>query len=238
MKILALESSAKAASVALWEDGRLISEFKQSSALTHSRTLLRMAENLLGALELTVRDLSAVAVAVGPGSFTGVRIGVAAAKGLCWGGDLPAIGVSTLEAMAYHGTPFCGAGPEAVICPVMDARRGQVYNAKFRWDGGKLVRLTEDRAVELDILVTEAKNEGKPYFFVGDGTALCYNRFIEESLPALLPPEPLVMQSAWGVAMAARGKEPGPAWDLTPNYLRLSQAERERLERDKQRSGV
>ncbi len=227
MKILAIESSAKAASVALCEDGELISQYFQASGLTHSRTLLKMAEDLLANVELTVRDVVAVAVAKGPGSFTGVRIGVAAAKGLCWGADKPCVGVSTLEAMAWQG-----AGHEGfVVCPAMDARRGQIYNAKFRFEGEKLLRLEDDRAIALDRLVDEAKNEKKPYFFVGDGAKLCYNRFLAEGLTARLAPGPLLLQTAWGVAMAARDRPPEPARDLAPNYLRLSQAERERLDK-------
>ncbi len=227
MRLLAIESSAKAASVAVTEDGALVGQYFQSSGLTHSRTLLKMAEDLLENLELRLSDIDAVAVARGPGSFTGVRIGVAAAKGLCWGGDKPVVGVSTLEAMAWQGE---GAG-DYIVCPVMDARRGQIYNAKFVFERDELRRLAEDRAIALDELVSEAKKDKKPYFFVGDGAKLCYNRFSDEGLPALLPPEPMLLQTAWGVARAAENKTPEPAFDLEPNYLRLSQAERERLER-------
>ncbi len=230
MRILAFESSAKAASVAVTEDGRLLGQYFQASALTHSRTLLKMAEDLLQNLEMTVADVDALAVARGPGSFTGVRIGVAAVKGLCWGADKPVIGVSTLEAMAWHGL---GQG-DAVICPAMDARRGQIYTAKFRLERERPRRTGEDRAIALDQLVSEAKNEKTAYFFVGDGAELCYNRFLEEGLPAHLAREPLRLQSAWGVAMAATGRTPEPAPDLTPTYLRLSQAERERLEKLRQ----
>ncbi len=227
MRILAIESSARAASVAVTDNGALMGQYFQSSGLTHSRTLLKMAEDLLANLELRLSDIDAVAVARGPGSFTGVRIGVAAAKGICWGGEKPVVGVSTLEAMAWQGE---GAG-DYVICPAMDARRGQIYNARFVFDGGELHRLTEDRAIALDELVSEAKKEKKPYFFVGDGAKLCYNRFSDEGLPAILPPEPMLLQTAWGVARAAMDKTPEPAFDLEPNYLRLSQAERERLEK-------
>lgn len=227
MRILAIESSARAASAAVCEDGTLVGQYFQSSGLTHSRTLLKMVEDLLNNLELRLTDFDAVAVARGPGSFTGIRIGVAAAKGLCWGADKPVIGVSTLEAIAWQ----CHGGVDCVICPAMDARRGQIYNGKFRLTGNRPERLCEDRAIALDELVEEAKKDKIPYFFVGDGAKLCYNRFLEEGLPALLPPEPLLLQTAWGVAMAAEGKEPEESFDLAPNYLRLSQAERERLER-------
>lgn len=227
MKLLSIESTAKAASVAVTEDGKLISQYFQSSTLTHSRTLLKMAENMLNNLEMTINDIDAVAVAIGPGSFTGVRIGVSAAKGLCWGADKPCCGVSTLEAMAYQ----LADRENAVICSAMDARRSQIYNAKFTSEGGELKRLCPDRAVALGEIVEEAKKEEKPYFFVGDGAILCYNAFRENGLRAYLAPEPLLLQTAWGVAMAARNVEPSPASDITPNYLRLSQAERERLER-------
>lgn len=225
MRLLAIESTARAASVAVTEDGELTAQYFQASGLTHSRTLLKMAEDMLRDLNLTVRDVDAVAVAKGPGSFTGVRIGVAAAKGLCWGAGKPAVGVSTLEAMAWHAQER----EDVTVCPVMDARRGEIYNALFAFRDGGLSRLTEDRAISLEALVGEAKNLKKPCFFVGDGARMCYNRFLEEGLTAFLPPEALLYQSAWGVAMAARDKEPEPAFDLTPNYLRLSQAERERL---------
>lgn len=227
MRILSIESSARAASVALTENGELIGQYFQSSALTHSRTLLKMAEDMLANLELKISDIDAVAVARGPGSFTGVRIGVAAAKGLCWGGDKPAIGVSTLEAMAWQLSDREGVR----IAAVMDARRGEIYNAVFEAEGGRLLRVTEDRAIPLDVLVSEAKISEKTYIFVGDGAILCYNRFSEENLPARLAPEPLRLQTAWGVARAAEGKEPADAGELTVNYLRLSQAERERLAR-------
>ena len=229
MRILAIESSAKAASVALVQDGKLVSQYFQASTLTHSRTLLKMAEDLLDNLELKLKDVDTIAVAKGPGSFTGIRIGVAAAKGLCWGGDIPVCGVSTLEAMAYQLIDREGA----VICPAMDARRSEIYNAKFMAEGGKLIRLCEDRAISIEQLKEEAKNDRKPYFFVGDGAYLCYNAFLEELLTAYIPPEPLLLQSAWGVACAAQGKAAEQAFDLAPNYLRLSQAERERLEKEK-----
>lgn len=228
MKILAFESSAKAASVALGEDGKLISQYTQSSGLTHSRTLLKMAEDLLANAETKIEDIDALAVAKGPGSFTGVRIGVAAVKGLAWGADKPAIGVSTLEAMAYHLIDRT----DGVICCAMDARRGEIYNAKFTSDGEKLTRICPDRAVPVTTVIEEAKKDKKKYFFVGDGAELCYNAFLEAGLEGYLTAEPLRLQSAWGVLRAAEGKEPSDAADLTPEYLRLSQAERERLERE------
>ena len=143
MLILAFESSAKAASVALCRDGHLVSQYSQCSGLTHSRTLLPMAEDMLKNAELTIGDIDAFAVAHGPGSFTGIRIGVSTVKGLAWASDKPCVGVSTLEAMAWHGVSAGG-----YICPVMDARRSQVYNAIFKIEGGRPVRMERTTAVD------------------------------------------------------------------------------------------
>ena len=225
MIILGLESSAKCASVAVTRDGELLSQCLQRGELTHSRTLLPMAEDLLKNAGLTLRDLDAVAVAHGPGSFTGVRIGVAAAKGLCWGLEKPAIGVSTLEAMAWNGA--C-APAGRVVCCAMDARRHQVYNALFEWDGFAPRRLSPDRAIGLTELVTELRTLGRPVWVVGDGAMLCFDYLNRAGLDAMLAPEPVRDQCAWGVCRAAEDKEPVSAAALLPVYLRLSQAERER----------
>ncbi|HHU23232.1 MAG TPA: tRNA (adenosine(37)-N6)-threonylcarbamoyltransferase complex dimerization subunit type 1 TsaB [Clostridiales bacterium] len=230
MFVLALESTAKSASVALCRDGELICQYYQNSGLTHSRTLLPMVRDMLKNSEVSLDEVDLIAVAIGPGSFTGVRIGVSAAKGLAWAKDKPVLGVSTLEAMAWHGM----AAPEgALICPVMDARRNQVYNALFEFVDGKPRRLCADRAVSMDDLVDEIKKYEKMNFLIGDGAKLCYNYLKKFELSALLPPEPMLYQSAWGVAMASLDKQPGAAGELLPKYLRLSQAERERQERMK-----
>ncbi|MBE6948661.1 MAG: tRNA (adenosine(37)-N6)-threonylcarbamoyltransferase complex dimerization subunit type 1 TsaB [Ruminococcaceae bacterium] len=227
MKILGFDSSAKAASVALTDNGKLLCQYWQASGLTHSRTLLAMAEDMLKNLDMKVNDVDAVAVSIGPGSFTGIRIGVAAVKGLSWAADKPACGVSTLEAMAYH----LADRENVVICPVMDARRGQVYNAKFEACEEGLKRLCDDRAISAEELINEAKNDEKIYFLVGDGADLCYNKFKEAGVPVKIAPEHLRLQSAWGVCKAAETGELVAPDTLTPNYLRLSQAERERLEK-------
>ena len=232
MLILAFETSAKAASAALLEDGKLLGESYQNTGLTHSQTLMVMAENLLSQCGKTVEDVTAAAVAAGPGSFTGVRIGVAAAKGFAWGREIPCYGVSTLEAMALSLGAYQG-----YVCTCMDARRSQVYNALFYVNHGILERVTEDRAISLAELGAELKNLKEPIFLVGDGSNLCYNT-LSESVPGLvLPPEHRMHQRACGVALAARKQaeagDPGDAGALTPNYLRLSQAERERAERMK-----
>ena len=228
MLILAFESSARAASVALLRDGSLLSQYSQCSALTHSRTLLPMAEDMLRNAELTIGDVDLFAVAHGPGSFTGVRIGVSTVKGLAWAADKPCVGVSTLEAMAWHGLAAGG-----VICPVMDARRSQVYNALFEIRDERPGRLCEDRPIALEELAPQLRELDGPVFLVGDGAAITAAFLEKEGIPFRLAPDNLRWQSAWGVAMAAAGKEPGTADSLLPVYLRLSQAERERQERMK-----
>ncbi len=230
MRILAFETSAKAASVALMEDDRLLGESYQNTGLTHSQTLMSMAEALLKNCGLTARDVEGVAVAAGPGSFTGVRIGVAAAKGFAWGGELPCWGVSTLEAMALSLGVHQG-----YVCCAMDARRNQVYNALFYVNQGQLQRVTDDRAIALSDLATELQPLQEPIFLVGDGSKLTYQT-LGGQIPALvMPPEHRMHQRASGVglaahAMIARG-ETSDANALSPNYLRLSQAERERMEK-------
>ncbi len=225
MKILAIDASAKACSVCVSTENELISQYYQKSGLTHSRTLLAMCDDMLKNLDMTAADVDGVAVTKGPGSFTGVRIGVAAAKGLCWGADKPLCGVSTLEAMAYN----CRS-EEYILCAVMDARRAQVYNALFEWNAGKLTRLCEDRAISLENLYNSAKVSEKPYFIVGDGTELCYNYFLENGLECIPAPENIRYQCAFGAAQAAfEGGVFEDAAILEPNYIRLSQAEREML---------
>ena len=231
MKILAFETSAKAASVALMEKGKLLGEAYQNTGLTHSQTLMVMAQELLKTCGLCPKDVEAVAVASGPGSFTGVRIGVAAAKGFAWGGELPCYGVSTLEAMARNLGAYQG-----YVVPAMDARRSQVYTAIFYVEKGTFTRVAEDMAISLEELKEKIKNFQEPVFLVGDGALLCYNTLLEEVPGLVLPPEHRMHQRAAGVALAAQvmmdAGEPGNGAELTPNYLRLSQAERERAARE------
>ena len=230
MLILAFETSAKAASTALLENGKLLGESYQNTGLTHSQTLMVMAEDMLKQCGKTVDDVTAVAVAEGPGSFTGVRIGVAAAKGFAWGKNIPCYGVSTLEAMAVSLGVYQG-----YVCPVMDARRSQVYNALFYVNCGKIERVREDRAIALADLALELKELEGPIFLVGDGSNLTHKTLAAEIPALVLPPEHRMHQRATGVAILAQnladiGAE-GDGAALQPNYLRLSQAERERNEK-------
>ncbi len=230
MLILAFETSAKSCSAAIHDGQKLLAESYQNSGLTHSQTLMVMAEDLLKVCGKTAQDVTHLAVAAGPGSFTGIRIGVAAAKGFSWGAELPVYGVSTLEAMAK------GLGVmEGHICCCMDARRNQVYNAIFLAQDGGLTRVAEDRAIALADLKEELSYIDGPIYLVGDGAALAYKNLSADIPELILPPEHRVHQRASGVALAAleamnRG-EPGDGAALQPNYLRMSQAERERLER-------
>ena len=237
MLILAFETSAKAASVALLEGDKLLSESYQNTGMTHSQTLMVMAEDMLKQCGKTAKNVDAVAVAEGPGSFTGVRIGVAAAKGFAWGREIPCYGVSTLEAMARSLGIYDG-----FICPVMDARRSQVYNALFEADRGEITRIREDRAISLDDLAEDVKKLEKPVFLVGDGSILCYNTLLERVPSLVLPPEHRMHQRAVGVGIIAarqiRAGISGDAAALTPNYLRLSQAERERMEREQKKKEI
>jgi len=231
MKILALESSATACSAALCEDEKLIAQTFQNSGLTHSRTLMPMVDSLLTQCGQTLDDVDVVAVAAGPGSFTGLRIGVSTAKGLAWAGEKPCAPCSTLESMAWQL-----AHMDSIIIAAMDARRSQVYNAVFRARGGELERLTPDRAIGLEQLEEEVKKFEESKILVGDGAQLCYNEWKGRINDLSLAPMHLRWQTSWGVARAAlelvRADKLVPGDQLAPVYHRLSQAERERLAKE------
>ena len=233
MMILALESSATACSVALTRDGSVLAQAFQHSGLTHSRTLLPMVDSVLNSCGECMEHVDVVAVAAGPGSFTGLRIGVATAKGLAWPEDKDCAACSTLESMAW---PLAHMKGKLIVC-AMDARRSQVYNALFRATGDGLERLSEDRAISLADLAEEVRKYDDEKIVVGDGAKLCYNTLSEMGLTLTLAPEHLRMQSGWGVARAAEEMAKqgqlikGEA--LNAVYHRLSQAERERMEKQK-----
>ena len=230
MKILAIETSAKSVSAAVVEGGVPLASAYQNMGLPHSRTLLPLVDGMLSAAGLRVQDMDLLAAANGPGSFTGLRIGVSALKGLAWALEKPCCGVSTLAAMARNL-----AHMEGLIICAMDARRNQVYNALFLAQDGVLTRQCPDRAIGLAELAEEIKNRPEPKFVVGDGAGLCYNYLLEQDVPCRMAPPQLVMQHAVGGALAAEemaaAGQVTTARDLVPVYLRLSQAERERLAR-------
>ena len=224
MKILALETSAKSVSTAVVENGAPLAYAYQCTGLTHSRTLMPMVDAMLKNAELTLGDMDAVAVAAGPGSFTGLRIGIAAVKGLAWAADKPCFGVSTLEAMAQNLAHMDGL----LVC-AMDARRNQVYNALFEAKSGVLTRLTPDRAIAVAELAEELRGETRRLLVLGDGGQLCRDG-------SELAPAQLLYQNAVGVGLAAEHGTPVSAQELAPVYLRISQAERERNARLQQES--
>lgn len=226
MKILAVDTSATAASVAVAEENKLIGEFSINTALTHSQTLMPMVDELLKNTGLSVNDIYAVAVNAGPGSFTGVRIGVAAVKGIAFPKNLPCISVSTLESMAYNML-----GNDCIVCSVMDARCSQVYNALFRVNGCSVTRMTDDRALSLTDLKNELQNINEKVVLVGDGAVLCSEFLGSACENVMLAPFNNRIQTASSVAYAAFEKinngETLTADELMPVYLRLPQAQRE-----------
>jgi len=225
MNILAIDTSALTATVAVLSGDTLLGEISSTTALTHSQTVMPMIDELLKKISLDISDIDLFACSEGPGSFTGLRIGIGTVKGLAYGLNKPVIGVSTLEALA-HNIAFT----DCVISPIMDARRGQVYNALYRWDGTVLKCITEPRALSVEELCEELCEKT---VFVGDGVRV-HKEKISELLKekALFAPPQHLLQRAGSVAYAASGKEGTDAAALTAVYLRKPQAERERDEKN------
>lgn len=227
--ILGIDSSAITAGCAVCDNGKIIAEQFLNTAHTHSETLLPMVRDMLRGAGIALSDMESVAVTTGPGSFTGLRIGISTVKGLCSGVGIPCVSVSTLEAIAYN---FIGI--DGIICACMDARRKQVYNALFKSENGVITRLCEDRAISLEELFGEVlKLDGKVYL-AGDGAELVEREFSAMGEhKALLAPLPLRYQRGSGVCLAAFGKATASPETLMPSYLRIPQAEREKNEREK-----
>ena len=225
MKILAVECSAGPASAAIIEDGKMLAEAFVNVKITHSQTLMPMVDCVLKASANDIDEIDGYAVGAGPGSFTGLRIGIASVKGMAMGADKPCIEVSTLEAIAYN---FVGV--DGIICCAMDARCSQVYNALFESRDGVITRLCDDRAIKCADLYEELKKLSGNIILAGDGAELLHEA-TEHSFT--LAPVALRYQRGLGVCLAAEGKETIDAAALMPSYLRLPQAERERLEREK-----
>ena len=229
MKLFAFESTTSVASVALLDGTRTLASQTVDAGLKHSEILLPMAEELLSHTRHTFADVEGYAVAVGPGSFTGVRIGVSTVKGLAFGRDLPIVEVSALEALAYN---LLGLG--ATVIAVMDARRDEIYTATFRVTD-RVERLCEDRAIPIALLLSEIKGTNETVYLVGDAYEKVRRAMEKESIPLGITPPALRSPSAISVGLCALG-----AWEsgrvvsdvaLAPDYLRLPQAERERLEK-------
>ena len=224
MKIFAVDSSAKVAAAAVCTQEKILAQTVLDTGLTHSQTLMPLCADLLKNAGIALADLDAFAVAAGPGSFTGLRIGLAAVKGMAYALNKPCYPVSTLEALAYNLTGFAG-----VACPVMDARRNQVYNALFTLSPEGVVRLCDDRAISIAALAEELAEISQTVWLCGDGAQLCYDTMPNRPSNVLLAPIALRLQKASGVAAAAfRVGQAVSARELVPSYLRLPQAERER----------
>lgn len=221
--ILGIDSSAISAGCALVENDKIIAEEFLNTKHTHSETLLPMVKSMLQSAGVRLNDVEAVAVSAGPGSFTGLRIGISCVKGMCAGAEKPCIAVSTLDAIAHN---FIGV--DGIICACMDARRKQVYNAIFRSESGAIERLCGDRAISAKELSDEISSFSEKIIFAGDGAELMDN-FTEHKY--LLSPPALRYQRGSGVCFAARELSRISPEALMPAYLRLSQAERERTEK-------
>ncbi len=223
MKLLAVDSSAKSASVAVFEDNKLISECFVNNGLTHSKTLMTMVNNALKQADLTVNEIDNFAVNVGPGSFTGIRIGVAAIKGLAFNGNKPCVGVSTLKSMAYNFID-----EDCYVCCSMDARCNQVYCAVFEIENKIIKTVIEDKAESIDEFYNDINllSKDKKMYLVGDGAEICFEKFNDSRF--ILPSENRLYQRAYGTGLAALFDDKFTDSSLIePVYLRLPQAERE-----------
>lgn len=229
MKILGIDTSSAVASAAICDGDRLICETSLNNKLTHSQTIMPIIDGVFKMSELKPADIDVFAVSVGPGSFTGLRIGVTTAKGLAHAVNKPVAGVNTLESMAYN-LPFCGQ----IISPIMDARREQVYNAFYTFENGRIKELTPPRAISLEDCMEELAQMGEDVIFLGDGVPVFRDRIAQRlGKQASFAPQNLNMQHAAAVCEAAKYKETVNYAQLVPMYLRKSQAEREREERGK-----
>lgn len=227
MKILSCECSAKSASCAISEDGKILASGFVNVPLTHSQTLMPMISQMLVNSKISVKEIGAFAISAGPGSFTGVRIGISAVKGMALPSLTPCIAVSTLESIAYNFL-----GQDALICAVMDARCNQVYNAVFRVKGEKIKRICPDRAIKIEDLAKEIKGSRVkcPVIIAGDGTDIFFP-LVQSKKNAVKASQISLYQNATGVALCAHGMynkgQTVPPERLLPVYLRLPQAERE-----------
>ena len=225
MKILALDSTETTVAAAVSDDERLIASTVVNAGLNHSETLLPAIEGLLHASGLCYDDIDIFACSEGPGSFTGVRIGAATVKGIAFGRNKPCVGVSALCAMAYNFLGF-----EGIVCPVMDARRSQLYNAVFEVKNNKVTRLTPDRVISAEELAAELLNYSAPVYFCGGGYSII-RELCKNNPNVTETPELLKYQNGYSVALSALDKyknEKNSYTDkeLSPSYLRPSSAER------------
>lgn len=225
MITLAIDSSSKTATAALIKDGALLGEITLNDKKEHSIILMTLIEDLLNFNKLTINDIDGYVVSKGPGSFTGLRIGMATIKGLSFGSGKPYVSVSSLDALAYNVVNFDG-----IICPIMDALRNSVYTALYKSDKNKLERLTDYSALELEELVNQLKDKNEKVIFIGDGVNK-YRKYLEENYPnCTFPPAHLNLTRAsslgeLGSILLESGQQDDP--NSSPIYLKKSQAERE-----------
>ena len=232
MIILAFDGTAKAASVAVTDDEKLLALYNIDNGLTQSELLLPMAENILKSLKLTFDDINLLTTAVGPGSFTGVRIGVSLIKGIAFGRNIPCVAVSTLEELCESVSMLDG-----ILVPCMDARRGQVYTATFDSNGETITRITPDRAISITELADELKGYSERNIYItGDGYEVAKKGLEAAGVKTSNTPQLLITENAYSCAMVAlkkyRAGEYTSDLSISPTYLRLPQAERERLEKE------
>ena len=229
MKILAMDTSSLTATVAVLDDNKLLGEFTVSNKLTHSQTILPMTDELIKTLDMTIEDVDAFGVCVGPGSFTGLRIGMATVKTFSQIMNKPIVGISSLDAIAYN---FC-CNSDYVVCPIIDSRRNEVYNALY-YEGKKIV---SDRPMHIDELLNEVMD--KKVIFAGDGVLVQKERILSlNNSNWIIAPQHLLLPKASSVAYCALNKIQKEEYDdpftLNPVYLRKSQAERELEEKNKE----
>lgn len=238
MKILALESSSLVASAAILENDVIVAEYTMNHKITHSQTLLPMIDEIINMSQTDKKSIDAIAVSGGPGSYTGLRIGSATAKGLGMALNIPLIHVPTIDAMAYNAWGYCG-----LVCPIMDARRSQVYTGIFGFEDGEMITVMENTATTIDELLEKIKEiaAGSTVLFIGDGMPVFADR-IEEVLggvvsyqmaPANMNRQRAASVACLGAQYFAEGKTEAASEHL-PEYLRLSQAERELMEKSGQ----
>lgn len=237
MKILGIDCSGLVAGVAVAEDGQLVGEYTVNYKKKHSQILMPMLDDLSRMIDLDLSTLDAVAVAGGPGSFTGLRIGSSTAKGLGLALGIPIASVPTVDALAFNL-----AGHRDLVCPLMDARRGQAYTGLYRFRQNEMEILTPQRAAGIEDVAAEINGRGEPAVFLGDGVPVFAGRLGELlRVPYSFAPAHLSRQRAGSVAvLGMRYFSEGravPAEEHRPEYLRPSQAEREREEREKGESG-
>lgn len=234
IKILSVDTCLKSCSVAIHQDEKLIGEFFLNNGLTHSQTLIPMVEGLLKQMGLGVKDVNLFSVVNGPGSFTGVRIGMAAVKGMAFPFETPCVTISSLRALALGAKEF-----EGIICPCIDARNNQIYNAIFKACGGKIERITKNRAIEIDDFINEIQSYEDRIIFVGDAAEMCYNiskKYISNKKMLFLPEEFNTIRAGRVGEEAFKIYSSGCKYsfeEIKPQYLKLSQAERQLDEKKK-----